>query len=232
VLTPVLLAQVSLGHPAASGPILSWLASLAVLAALAPVWTALDRFIILKEANRPYLRADLRLRRVLLATLALSLISFLGSFSLVIGTILMGHAAGRRLIILAIMVAAALVRVAAWWLGARLAIAPPLAAAGVRPRALDTAYSYTQGAVWRIMLARSLVYLPLFLFAGGIFLIVTFAPWRLAGPAMQLGQAVLTTALSALTELLDAATMALIAVRLVRGRKATTLAEAAETVRA
>jgi hypothetical protein len=65
--------------------IISWLASLPLLILLAPFWTALHRFIIVRDNARRYLVWDMRVRRVLLVTFVLSLVGMLGGMSLVFG---------------------------------------------------------------------------------------------------------------------------------------------------
>ena len=211
-----------------AGQLAAWGVSLPMLILATPIWTALYRFVILKDSSRAYAVIDVRFWRVLLAGLVLSFIGLFGSLSLVVGTVLMTGQGGRRLVVFAIIVASALVRVAAWWIALRLAIAPPLGAAGVRPRPLDAAYSYTQGAVWRILATRVLIYLPMFLAASAIFLAAHLAPRLQAGTLVQTAEAILFTAITACSDLLDGAAMALVAVQLVQARRSATLAEAAQ----
>lgn len=62
----------------------SWLVTLPQTIALAPVWTALPRFIILSEEGRRLPTFDVRLRRVVLVTLVLSAILMLGGLAFAI----------------------------------------------------------------------------------------------------------------------------------------------------
>ncbi len=228
VLSPLVLGHVAWLQGAVRSQVGAWVASLPLLVLLAPIWTALYRFVILKEAHRGYAVADIRFWRVLLTGFVLSLIGFFGGMALVVGTVLMTGMGARRLVIFAIMVGSALLRVAAWWFSLRLAIAPPLGAAGARPRPLDTAFSYTQGAVWRILVTKMLIYLPLFLAASAMFLAAHLAPRLQSGTVVQYAESVAVSLITACTDLLDGATMAMLAMHLVRARRSATLAEAAE----
>jgi hypothetical protein len=199
--------------------LLDWALSLPATILLAPVWIALNRFVVIGDTERRYLSLDVRLGRMLFVLLTLSVIGMLGGAPFAFALDFNPGLNGRMAIGLSILAGAAVSKALAWWLQLRLAIAPAMAAAGTRKRPLDTAFGYTGGRLWRIVAVRLLIYLPLLAMAG--VLIVT---GRLAGPlrAGALAQpaiVVVVTILTACTELVDAAAMARIA-RLLAGRRA------------
>jgi hypothetical protein len=207
---------------------ISWLAALPLLVLLAPFWTALHRFIIVKDDSRRYFVWDMRMRRVLLVTFVLSFVSMLGGMSLVFGIAAVSRLGGRRLVILGVLAASFLARVATWWLSCRLSIAPPLAAAGTRPNALDTAFAYTPGVVLRILGVQLVIYLPLFALIGGTMLMEHIAPRLQANFLFRPALGVAVAAITACAEFVEGAAMALIAVKLVNARRAATLAATVE----
>jgi hypothetical protein len=197
--------------------ITNWSGSLIGLVLLAPVWTALFRAVILRVDDRTYMTMDVRLARVLRVTFALSVLLMIGgvplAFALDFVPRLFG---GRQIVIYAVVGGAMLCKVFAWWLAFRLAIAPPLAATGRRAQALDTAFTYTSGAVFGVLLTRVIIYVPLTFIVGCIMLVHVVRP----DPAFDLlGKPpviVLITLLTAASELVDGTAMALIAVRLIK----------------
>lgn len=208
--------------------LLTWAVSVPSIILLAPVWTALNRFVILREKGRRYLTFDFRLGRVLLVLLALSIISMLGGAPLAFAFDFNPTLHGRRTLALLILGAAALGKLLFWWLAIRLAIAPAMAAAGTRKRPLDTSFVYTGGAFWRIVGVKLVIYLPLFAMAGMLML-----TGRLATPGQDaiLPQpviAVLVTIVTACTELVDTAAMAWAATRLASRKAAAAKAAAAK----
>ncbi len=201
----------------------AWFGGLPALVLIAPLWTALPRFIILKERDRGYLPIDFRVWRMLLVTLVLSLITMIGGVPFAFSLDASAQLEGRRSMALLVLLGAAAWKLLMWWLSCRLAIAPPMAAAGARKQALDTAFSYTPGAVMRIMATKLSIYLPAFALVGALMLLgramdtdYVSRPWGV----------VLVTLLTALTEFTDAAAMAIIAMALIKLRSAAAAAAA------
>ncbi len=195
---------------------------LPTLILLVPVWTALARFVILRDRARGYFPIDVRVRRVLVTSLVLALISLIGglvfAFALDVGP----RMQERRMLALALLGAAVGWKCICWWLGARLAIAPALAAAGARKEALDTSFAYTSGAVFGILLLKLVIYTPAFVLVGILFAVnLRFG----IGTALQFGGVAFATLLNAVTDVVDVAAMSLVAVRLVRLRTAKTKPE-------
>jgi hypothetical protein len=182
---------------------------------LAPVWAAVSRFVILNDRSRGYYPFDVRVRRVLRVTFMLSLLAMLGSLPFAFSLDFGSRAGARRSLILAVMGAAALCKLAALWLSCRLAIAPPLAAAGARQQALDTSFAYTPGAAWPILMLKLLIYLPIFALVGGLMLIGQRTETDLVN---QLWAVAIVTLLTAASDLTDAIAMAIVAVKLIRLR--------------
>jgi hypothetical protein len=211
--------------------LVSWFASLPGVVVLAPVWTALNRFVILGDRNRRILDVDLRVRRVLVVLLALSFIAMLGGAPFALIFDFPSRLIRRRTLAWGIIGVAGLIKLAERWLSFRLAIAPAMAAAGTRKRPLDTAFAYTGGAVFRITGVKLVIYLPLFAMIATLKLTGGLAGGLqtalLAPPAI----VSIVTVLAACTELVDAATMARIALRLA-GRHAAAAKTAAAATKA
>jgi hypothetical protein len=214
---------VSLAPPSWTGSqVLSWAGSLPQIVLLAPVWTALLRFVILRDRRRRYRTWDARVRRVLLVTLILSAITMAGGVLFALCLDLVPRFPIRRLYAVAALVGTFGGKLAGWWLVMRLAIAPALAAAGTRRYALDTAFSFTRRWFGTIFAVKFFIYAPLFALIGalmGLMLLLGYRPDQMAAAlARPLPVAVVTLA-TALVELVDATAMALVAVRIVRARK-------------
>lgn len=199
--------------------IAAWLASLPQIVLLAPVWTALLRFVILRDTRRRYRNWDHRVRRVLRVTVILSAVLMAGGVLFALSLDVMPHYPMRRLFIIAVLATTLLAKFVSWWLVMRLAIAPALAAAGTRRYALDTAFSFTRRWLGTIFGVKIFIYTPLFLLVGALWLAARLRPDLatiiISHPVSIAG---VTTA-TALAELVDAAAMALVAVRIVRARK-------------
>jgi hypothetical protein len=197
----------------------AWVGSLPQTVLLAPVWTALLRFVILGDERRRYRVWDYRVRRVLLVTVIMSAVLAAGGFLFALSLDLLPRFPVRRLVMTAVLAATLSAKFASWWLVMRLAIAPALAAAGTRRYALDTAFSFTRRWLGTIFGVKLLIYTPLFLLIGGLMFTGGLrTDLQAAMLARPLSVAVVTLA-TALVELVDAAAMALVAVRIVRARK-------------
>ena len=194
-----------------------WAGELPGLILLIPVWTGLARFVILKDRTRGYFPLDVRVRRVLFATLVLSLLAMIGGLVFAGSLDAGARLQGRRSIAFALLAAAAVWKLVCWWLASRLAIAPALGAAGARKDALDTSFAYTQGAVLGILMLKFVVYGPAFVAIAILFLLGRFVEF---GPAAQFASLIAITLITAATELIDVAAMSLVAIRLVRLRTA------------
>ncbi|HET6195115.1 MAG TPA: hypothetical protein VFE12_05160, partial [Acetobacteraceae bacterium] len=196
----------------------AWLVLLPQLLLLAPVWTALPRFIILGDERRRLLTFDYRLRRVVLVTLVLSAILMVGglAFAITLDALQKFHV--RLLFARPLLLLVFIARLAAWWLVLRLAIAPAMAAAGLRSYAIDTSFSFTRGWLFRIVGVRVIVYVPAGLLIGGIELGAYVRP-ELQATFNLLPWVAAATLLTGLTELADSAAMARIAVHIVRSRQ-------------
>ncbi|MCW3475154.1 hypothetical protein [Limobrevibacterium gyesilva] len=207
--------------------VMNWAVALPALVLMAPVLTKLYRQVILGEDDRPLLRLDFRVRRVLLVTLVLSLIVMLGGLPFALVLDAAPRLAGHRVIIWAILTVAILSKLVAWWLTFRLAIAPPLGAAGMRANAMDTAYSYTRGAVLRITALKLVIYLPVLCAVGGLMLLGGLSPLAQAAVLSHPAAVAVVTLLTACTEFVDAAAMALAARALARPRRPAEAADVA-----
>ena len=204
------------------GQLSSWLVNALIMLLLAPVWVAVYRFSVLDVTDRGWRQVDLRTRRVALTMLVLSLVSLIGAVPFALGLdVLPQMRAGRRLLLLAVAVAVT-VKLAAWWLGARLAIAPAMAATGTNPSALDTSFTYTKGSVFRVLATRLAVHLPLLVIVGGLTqLDREFGPFEMAkGSLIGIVLMLLSASMAAVTDLVDAAVMGRVALRLVRAHRA------------
>jgi len=196
----------------------AWVGSLPQIVLVAPVWTALLRFVILGDKRRRYRIWDYRVRRVLLVTVILSAILMAGGLLFALSLDVLPRFRIRRLVALAVLAVTLGAKIVSWWLVMRLAIAPALAAAGTRRYALDTAFSFTRRWLGTIFGVKLIIYAPLFLLVGGLWLIARLHPDLqqviLAHP-LAVAPVTLTTGL---VELTDAAAMALVAMRIVRAR--------------
>ena len=199
--------------------VLSWAGSLPQTILLAPVWTALLRFVILRDQGRRYLTWDHRVRRVLLVTVILSAILTAGGVMFALSLDLLPRFPVRRLIARGVLIVTLIVKIASWWLVMRLAIAPALAAAGTRRYALDTAYSFTRRWLGTVFVVKFLIYAPLFVLIGGLMLLAGFRPDQQAVLLARPLSVLVVTLTTGVAELIDAAAMALVAIRIVRARK-------------
>jgi hypothetical protein len=152
----------------------------------------------------------------------LSVIGLLGTIPFALGLDVLGRMPMRRIVALGAVAFAFLVRLGAWWLNARLVIAPAMAASGTRPQAFDIAFGYTKGAVPRIWLTLFLVYLPLFaILAANALLerLIAPLPGTDAARVLGTGSVVLAAIASIAGDLLWGATTGRMAVALVRAQR-------------
>ncbi len=198
--------------------LVSWLITLPQTLALAPVWTALPRFIILGDAGRRLPTFDVRLRRVVMVTLVLSAILLLGGLVFAVTIDGLRRFPIRPLFARPMLLLTFGARLATWWLLLRLAIAPAMAAAGARDYPLDTAFSFTRGWFRRITGVRVIIYAPLVLLTGALTLVAHVQP-EAQNLFIQPVWIAVMTLMSAFTELMDAAAMACVAMRIVRVRQ-------------
>jgi len=199
--------------------VLSWVGELPQTILLAPVWTALLRFVILRDNGRRYLAWDRRVRRVLLVTVILSAILTAGGLPFALASDLLRRFPIRLLIARAVLIVTLIGKLASVWLIMRLAIAPALAAAGTRRYALDTALSFTRRWFGTIFMVKFFIYAPLFALVGGLMYFAGFRPDLQSTLFAQPISMVAVTLTTAIAELIDGAAMALVAVRIVRARK-------------
>lgn len=202
-------------------PTTVWLVDTLVILLLAPAWVAVYRFAILNDTDRAWWPLDMRVRRVALTMLALSAVTLIGVLPFALALDVLPRMGPRRLVALAAIGMAVLVRIGSWWLSARLAIAPAMAATGTKPQALDVSFGYTRRNTMRILFTRLMIYLPLFAVIG---LTEMIGPGFAGSPRQALFFGVLsvtfTTLLTAATELVDGAVFARVAVALVKGQRA------------
>jgi hypothetical protein len=196
----------------------AWLILLPQILLLAPVWTALPRFIIVGDGRRGLLTFDYRLRRVVLVTLVLSAILMIGGLAFAITLDALQNFRVRLLFARPLLVLVFIARLAAWWLVLRLAIAPAMAAAGLRSYPIDTSFSFTRGWLFRIVRVRAIVYAPAGLLFGAMGLGAYVRP-ELQATFKLLPWVAAATLLTGLTELVDSAAMARIALHIVRSRQ-------------
>ncbi len=215
------------------GQISGWLIGALTMVLLAPVWAGVYRFAILKDTERSWRQVDVRSRRVAGAMLVLAVVGLIGAvpFALALD-VLPQIRAGKRLVLVAVGFAA-VVKIAGWWLAARLAIAPAMAATGTKPQALDTSFTYTGGAVFRILAVKLLVQLPKLSVIGGLALLADVP--GMSGPPgsvslLGITTVVIGTCFAAATDLFDAAVMGRVALPLVKGHHAR-MAEKAKRAR-
>jgi len=199
--------------------VLSWAGSLPQTILLAPVWTALLRFVILREKGRRYRTWDRRVRRVLLVTVILSAILTAGGVMFALSLDVLPRFPVRLLIARGALIVTLIAKLASWWLIMRLAIAPALAAAGTRRYALDTAFSFTRRWLGTVFAVKFLIYAPLFALIGGLMLLAGFHADQQAALLARPLSVVAVTLVTGVAELIDAAAMALVAIRIVRARK-------------
>lgn len=147
--------------PWLSGLMLLWLLDVVSFAVLAPVWTAIYRHGVLGDLSRTPFEWDIRTRRVLLAGVIMAGITLLGAIPFALGLDLLPRLGTRRAVAFGAIAFACLVKIGAFWLNARLAIAPAMGAAGAKPQFLDTAFSNSRHSAASILMAMFVVYLPL-----------------------------------------------------------------------
>ena len=206
----------------ASGSTLSnlaaWGASLPQTILLAPVWTALLRFVILNDRQRGYFSWDRRVLRVLLVTAVLSAISMVGWLPQTLALDLLGGVPHGRLTEYAARAIGLAAKLAAFWLIIRLAIAPALAAAGTRTYVLDTAFAFTKGWLGTIFLVKLIIYVALNLLPAAWIVLGRLFPDLREAP-ISLTTLLVAAALTAVVaDFIDAAAMARIAQYIVRDR--------------
>ncbi len=219
-------------------PMPLWLASLLVtwglgavaMVAMAPIWTALYRFAVLGDATRQYRQFDTRTLRVAGVMAVMSVIMLLGAVPFALGLDILPRVGPRRLVVLGAVAFAFMVKLGSFWLNARLVIAPAMAAAGSRPQALDTSFVYTRWSSFKVLFTLLLVYFPLlsvsacFIAGNSILEMIPGSPQDLAFATLNV---VLTTALSATTDLVWGGVCGRMALKLVKAHRA----KAAEATR-
>jgi len=199
--------------------LVAWAGTLPQTILLAPVWTALLRFIILREQSRRYAQWDHRFRRVLLVMVVMSAVMMIGGLLFALTLDLLPRFPMRLLYARGILLSAFCAKFVSWWLVMRLAIAPAMAAAGTRKYPLDTAYVFTRGWLWTIFGTKLIIYGPLFVL-NGVLMFGNGAGLNLqANLIARPTVAAFLTLVTALVELIDAGAMGLIAVRVVQARK-------------
>ncbi len=215
-------------------PLPVWLAGLALtwglgvtgLILLAPVWTALYRYAVLGDRNRRYWQFDVRLWRVLVVMVVMALIMLIGAVPFALGLDVLQLLGGRRMFVAGIVGFAFTVKALAFWLNARLAIAPAMGATGTRPQAMDTSWAYTRWASAKILVMLLLVYLPM-LCASAFFAILAVlfhaAPGSTGAMVLTVANVVTTTLVSALTDLVWGAITGRLALKLVQAYRQRTV---------
>ncbi len=202
-------------------PTTVWLVDTLVLLLLVPAWVAVYRFAILGDTGRGWWPLDMRVRRVALTLLALSGVTLLGVLPFALALDVLPRMGPRRLVAIGAIAMAVMVRLGAWWLAARLAIAPAMAATGTKPQALDVSFGYTKRNALRILFTRFVIYLPLFAGIGAMELLApTFAGSPRQALFFAIASVTFTTLLTAATELVDGAVFARVAVTLVKAQRA------------
>ena len=225
--TPALAGLLPSGR--AGWYVASWVGSLPRTLLLVPVWTALLRFVVLGPERRGYFTLDFRTLRVLRVELVLWAVLFAGGMVPTFSLDLLPHfLSGRRASVA--FVATLITKLLAWWLTLRLAIAPTLAAAGMRPYPLDTSLAFTRGWFFFLLGVRLTIWLAYLLPLAGVAAVEGFDARTLAAMDAAPGWLAAMTALAAVVELTDGAAMALMTQRIVRARAADEDAE--ETVAA
>jgi hypothetical protein len=198
----------------------SWAASLPRTVLLAPVWTALLRFVIRGEERRTYFTLDFRMLRVLRVTLVLWAILFAGGILPVVGMDVLPQFARGRLALAALAVTL-LPKAASWWLVLRLALAPALAAAGTRTYPLDTSLSFTRGWFAFLLGVRATILLTYLL--PLVALAITYGTDIRVLARVEAGPLWITAmvAVMAVVELADAGAMAVATQAIVKARAPT-----------
>jgi hypothetical protein len=128
----------------------------------------------------------------------------------------------RRLFVVIVVGIAFVVKFLAFWLTARLAIAPAMAAAGTRAQAMDTSWDYTRWTALRILAMLLLVYLPMLCISAS-FVVLAFvfklAPESTEATVLIAINVVLTTTASVATDVVWAAITGRLALRLVKAHR-------------
>jgi hypothetical protein len=205
------------------GLLITWGLGVLLTLVLAPCWTALYRFAVLGDRSRGYRMIDVRTRRVAGTMVAMAFISLLGAIPFALALDVLPHMATRRLVGLGAVGFAALVKYGAFWLNARLGIAPAMAAAGTKPAAMDTSFAYTRWASFPMLIALLLVYLPVLVISGAfVWVDNTFAfhPGSLRAVLMVSANVLVSTILITVTDIVWGGVSGRIAVALVKAQRA------------
>ena len=198
--------------------LVAWGASLPQTILLAPVWTALLRFVILNDRARGYFSWDRRVLRVLWVTTVLSAISMVGWLPQTLALDLLARAPHGRLFVYAARAIGIAAKLAAFWLVLRLAIAPALAAAGTRTYVLDTAFAFTKGWLGTIFLVKLVIYVALYLPPAAWIMLGRLFPGLHEVPVSLTTLTVATSLMAVVADFIDTAAMARIAQYIVRDR--------------
>jgi hypothetical protein len=212
-----------------SGMLSTWLLSLLVTVVLAPVWTALFRFAVIGDRGRSYRQWDVRTRRVLGAMAVLAVVSLLGAVPFALGLDILPRMGPRRVVALGAISFAALVKLGAFWLNARLAIAPAMAAAGTKPQALDTSFAYTRRGAFGVLVTGLVVYLPVICITASFMLatkLFDFTPGSGEAIAFAIANVTVSTLMAGGTDLVWGAVCGRMALTLVKAQRARAAAAA------
>ncbi len=202
-----------------SGLVLTWGLGAIGLVVLAPVWTSVYRFAVLGDGNRRYWQFDTRTWRVLVVMLIMATVMLVGAIPFAIGLDVLPALGVRRLFVAIVVVIAFAVKYLAFWLNARLGIAPAMAAAGTRQQAMDTSWTYTRRASLRVLGMMLLIYLPMLCIAASfvaLAVLFRFPPGSTGAMVLTAMNALMTTMVSAATDLVWAAVTGRLALKLVK----------------
>ena len=216
-----------------SGLLITWLLTVFTALILAPVWTALYRFAVLGDRSRSIREFDRRTLRVAMVMLVLAFVSLLGAVPFALGLDILPLIGARRLVFFGAITFAALVKLGGFWLNARLAIAPAMAAAGAKPQALDTSFAYTRWASIPVLATFFVIYVPHLTISAALIAMPSMLDIRPGSPpaiGLFAVNILLSTVLSATTDLVWGGVIGRLAVKLVKVQRARA-AEAARRAR-
>lgn len=205
-----------------SGLVLTWGLGTIALLLLAPVWTAIFRFTVLGDRSRRYVQFDVRTRRVAAVQFVMAMVMLVGAVPFALGLDVLPLVVGRRLIVGIIVLIAFFMKYVAFWLNARLAIAPAMAATGTRTQSMDTSWAYTRWASVKILVMLLLVFVPT-LCVSGFFLILAvllrFQPGSTGALVLTAATVIGTTLAAAFADFLWGTVSGRLAVQLVKANR-------------